>query len=396
MVETASRASRDETSEARIRLDSISIRDFRNLERVDLQLPAEGVALIGDNGHGKTNLLEAIYYLQILRSIRDARDQDLTRFDTAGFHIAAKVHEPDKHEISVGFERSTRRKKVMIDGVQPKRLSDALGQLPSVMFSPRDLELVSGAPSERRRYLDLVLALTDRKYLHALQHYRANLARRNAALRNATRRGASDAEVSVWEPALAEHGSRLIEARARWVAASAPDFARLSEEIGEKGEAQIRYVSPFAESEARYDVLLAAFEEKRALDMRRGITHVGPHRDDLELTLDGRDLRLFGSAGQQRTAAIALRMLEAATLRDHAGAEPLLLLDDPFAELDIRRAARILLMLEKRGLGQTILVVPREADIPPGLMRLDRLHMHDGVVKPWLPRGVAKFSEAAS
>jgi DNA replication and repair protein RecF len=380
MVDTAPREERSEMSEPRIRLASIAIRDFRNLERVDLEFPEEGVALIGDNGHGKTNLLEAIYYLQILRSIRDARDQDLTRFDAAGFHIAARVYEPDQHEIGVGFERATKRKKVTFDGVQPRRLSDALGSLPSVMFSPRDLELVSGAPSERRRYLDLVLALTDRKYLHALQHYRANLARRNAALRNATRRGASDAEVSVWEPALAEHGSRLIETRARWVARSASDFTQIAESIGEKGRAQMRYVSPFAESEARYDVLLAAFAEKRALDMRRGITHVGPHRDDLELTLDGRDLRLFGSAGQQRTAAIALRMLEAATLRDHAGAEPVLLLDDPFAELDIHRAAKILLMLEKRGLGQTILAVPREADIPPGLMRLDRLKVRNGLV----------------
>ena len=142
--------SRNGTAAERIRLDTISIRDFRNLERVDLTLPAEGVAIIGDNGHGKTNLLEAIYYLQILRSIRDARDQDLTRFDTAGFHIAAKAHTPDQHEIGVGFERATKRKKVMIDGSQPKRLSDALGSLASVMFSPRDLELVSGAPSERR------------------------------------------------------------------------------------------------------------------------------------------------------------------------------------------------------------------------------------------------------
>ena len=380
MAETAADEPGTEMSEPRICLASIAIRDFRNLQRVDLEFPLDGVALIGDNGHGKTNLLEAIYYLQILRSIRDARDQDLTRFDAAGFHIAASVNCPDPHDIGVGFERATKRKKIMLDGAQPRRLSDALGSLPSVMFSPRDLELVSGAPSERRRYLDLVLALTDRKYLHALQHYRANLARRNAALRNASKRGASDAEVSVWEPALAEHGSKLIEARAKWVASSAPDFTQVVELIGEKGRAEMRYLSPFAESEARYDVLLAAYEEKRPLDMRRGLTHVGPHRDDLELTLDGRDLRLFGSAGQQRTAAIALKMLEAATLRDHAGAEPVLLLDDPFAELDIRRAARILLMLEKRGLGQTILAVPREADIPPGLMRLDRLKVRDGVI----------------
>jgi len=374
-----------------IRLDRISIRDFRNIERVDLALPPNGAVIVGDNGHGKTNLLEAIYYLQIMRSIRDARDHDLTRFDAAGFHVSAHAYTPREHEISVGFDRNAKRKKVSIDGAEVRRLSDALGALPSVMFSPRDLELVSGPPAERRRYLDLVLALTDRKYLTALQHYRANLARRNAALRNATRRGSAENEqqIAVWEPALAEHGSVLIEARAKWVRDSAADFSDLVQRIGEKGNAQIRYVSPFADSEARHDVLLAAFEEKRALDLRRGITHVGPHRDDVELTLDGRDLRLFGSAGQQRSAAIALKLLEAATLREHAGAEPLLLLDDPFAELDIRRAARILLMLEERGLGQTILVVPREADIPPGLMRLDRLQIRDGVVTPWLSRGAA-------
>jgi DNA replication and repair protein RecF len=155
----------------------------------------------------------------------------------------------------------------------------------------------------------------------------------------------------------------------------------LCEAIGENARATMKYVSPFAESEARYDVLLAAFEEKRSLDMRRGLTHVGPHRDELELTLDGKDLRTFGSAGQQRTAAIALRLLEAATLQDHTGAEPVLLLDDPFAELDIRRAAKIVLLLEKRGLGQTILVVPRESDIPPGLMRLDRMTIREGTIR---------------
>lgn len=393
--EPAAEESHPDSIEARIRLDRISIRDFRNIERVDLELPPDGAVIVGDNGHGKTNLLEAIYYLHILRSIRDARDQDVTRFDVAGFHITAHAHTPAKHEISIGFDRNIRRKKVSIDGVEIRRLSDALGALPSVMFSPRDLELVSGPPTERRRYLDQVLALTNKKYLHALQHYRANLSRRNAALRNATRRGsaANDQQIAVWEPALAEHGTMLIEARAKWVSDSAAEFSAVAQKIGEKGDARMRYASPFADSEARYDVMLAAFEEKRPLDLRRGITHVGPHRDDLELTLDGKELRLFGSAGQQRSAAIGLRMLEAATLREHAGAEPLLLLDDPFAELDIRRAARVLLVLEERGLGQTILVVPREADIPPGLMRLDRLQIKDGSVTTWMPPAMQKSSE---
>ena len=385
-IEADSAQSETAPSEDRIRLNHISIRDFRNLERVDLDLPAEGAVIVGDNGHGKTNFLEAIYYLQILRSFRDARDQDLTRFDTTGFHIAAHAHTPGAHEIAVGFDRGTKRKKVSIDGGEARRLSDALGALPSVLFSPRDVELVSGSPAERRRYLDLVLALTDRRYLHALQHYRANLARRNAALRIAGRRSSvNEQEIAVWEPALAEHGSVLIETRARWVDAHAGDFTQLAERIGEQGRAEMHYSSPFADAEARHDVLLAAFDEKRALDMRRGLTHVGPHRDDLEITLDGRDLRMFGSAGQQRSAAIALRMLEAATLRERAGAEPLLLLDDPFAELDIHRAGKILVMLEERGLGQTILVVPREADIPAGLMRLDRLAIQNGALRPLLP-----------
>ena len=139
MAETAADEPGTEMPEPRICLASIAIRDFRNLQRVDLEFPLDGVALIGDNGHGKTNLLEAIYYLQILRSIRDARDQDLTRFDAAGFHIAASVNCPDPHDIGVGFERATKRKKVMLDGAQPRRLSDALASLPSVMISPRDI-----------------------------------------------------------------------------------------------------------------------------------------------------------------------------------------------------------------------------------------------------------------
>jgi DNA replication and repair protein RecF len=365
----------------RVWLERVSIRDFRNLERVDLYLPAAGVAVLGENGHGKTNLLESIFYLQTLRPEHAARDQDVTRFGAAGFHISAKFRTTAPHEISVGFEKSSKRKKVTLDGSSPRKLSEAFGALPSVMFSPRDLELVTGAPSERRRFLDLVLALTSTRYLNALQNYRANLIRRNAALRDAARRHADDTRVSVWEPALAEHGTVLIEERSAWVSEYMDEFTRLCATIGERGTAKMRYVSPFVDSEARYDVLLAAFAEKRGLDMKRGLTQVGPHRDELEITLEGHELRLFGSAGQQRTAAIALRMLEAATLRKHTGVEPLLLLDDPFAELDLRRASKILTLLKKGGLGQTILAVPRESDIPPGLMNLDRMLIRDGVLK---------------
>lgn len=346
-----------------------------------MEFPAEGLAVIGDNGQGKTNLLEAAYYLSLLRSVRGARDADVARFDAAGFFIVATVCAPDAHEISIGFERAGRRKRVRCDGAVIDRLSDALGTLPAVMFSPTDVDLVAGAPSARRRFFDIMLALSSRGYLHALQRYRAALERRNAALRDASRRGVHGATsaVDVWEPALAEHGAMLIRARRAWVQQVVARFAERCAAIGERGDIGLRYetsVNPNAESVEQ--ALAEAIAAKRPADLRHGLTHVGPHRDDLRLTLDGRELREFGSAGQQRTAAFALRTLEAETLRDARGAAPVFLLDDPFAELDAGRAARVLGLLRDVGLGQTVLAVPRDSDIPEELTTLPRCRVERG------------------
>ena len=360
-------------------LKRVSARDFRNFERLDLELPEPGLAVIGENGQGKTNLLEAIYYLQVLRSVRGARDQDLVRFGAKAFHVSASASSNGTHEMSVGFETSQKKKKVTIDGAVAGRLSDAFGSLPSVMFSPRDIQLVAGGPAERRRYLDLVLALSSRKYLTALQLYRAALSRRNASLRDAARTG-DDSSVTVWEPALSAHGSVLVAERAAWVSERAGEFARLSAAIGESGESKMSYHSPIAREANSREALEEAFARQRRHDIRRGVTHSGPHREDISLTLDGKDLRVFGSAGQQRTAAIALRMLESATLRAARGVAPVLLLDDPFAELDVRRSGRILGLLQSAGLGQTLLVVPRASDIPPELLGLERRGITGGVL----------------
>ncbi len=379
------------------RLDALSLRDFRNLEHVELAPPQDGFAVIGDNGQGKTNLLESIYYLQILRSARGARDQDLVRFGAAAFHIGATIDAGARREIGVGFERVGKRKRVRLDGAVPERLSDALGALPSVMFSPADVELIAGAPSARRRFLDIMLALTapnrHRGYLGSLQSYRAALARRNAALREATRAGSGSASsraaaaIAVWEPALAEHGAVLWSERRRWVESAAERFTELCHRIGEPTRVRIRYASALGDDDRPADALAAALGEKRQLDIRRGITHAGPHRDDLVITLDddagiARELRAFGSAGQQRSAAIALRVLEAATFTERTGRSPLLLLDDPFAELDVRRAARVLELLTRDRLGQTILAVPRESDIPSELTSLSLVRVSGGRISP--------------
>ena len=397
-------------------LSRLVARDFRNFEQLDVAVPAQGLVIVGDNGHGKTNLLEAVAYLSLLRSTRGARDVDMVRFGAPALHVRAELNQPAAaRTVSVGYERSTKKKKATLDGVEQTRLTSALGALPSVGFSPADVSLVAGSPSERRRYLDVALALSSRTYLTALQQFRAALVRRNTLLRKAqrdgnhTRNAALQDEISLWEPVLAEHGAMVTALRQIFVTGHTERFGQLATAIGETQPVTMRYTvssasasrvevdtgalasagTTDAESMTRVARTLAsqyaemfalAFAAQRGQEMRRGATLVGPHRDELALLIGGRELRTFGSAGQQRSAAIALRLLELATLREAIGGTPLLLLDDPFAELDLGRAGRVLGLLEASGVDQVLLAVPRIEDIPAAFTRLERRTMRDGVL----------------
>jgi DNA replication and repair protein RecF len=372
------------TAPSPARLRRLTARDFRNLADVSLEVPDAGVALVGDNGHGKTNLLEAVYYLHIFRSLRGARDVELVRFGAAGFHVAAVAEGTRWNRIGAGFEREpgTGRRRIVLDGVPCERVADALGALPSVAFSPSDVILVAGGPAARRRWLDVTLASTSPRYLAALRDYRLALAQRNAALRSRSR----SSPASVWDGALASSGAVLTIARAAFLAWARPRARDHGVALGERGSIELRHrtgealVAGATEEQAReaITVALAAGHDR---DVERGMTHHGPHRDDVDLRLDGVSLRRFGSAGQQRTAAIALRMLECHWHREQGGRDPLLLLDDPVAELDRSRAARVLELLTSQASNQVLLAVPREDDIPPALVSLSRRRMRDGTVE---------------
>lgn len=366
------------------RLRTLTVRDFRNIAQAHLLFPSDGVALVGENGQGKTNAVEAIAYFRLLRSLRGARDRDLIRFGAPAFHLSAEFENLPAIRASVGVDRAG-RKKVTLDGAEPEKLSDCLDALPSVSFSPRDVDLIAGAPAERRRYLDITLALTSPSYLNALRKYRAALVRRNAALRDAAKRSqakSSLAAVAAWEPALAEQGAVLVRQRRVWAAAHAGSFASLCQAIGESQSAALAYEGAVADADDPRAQLLAQLERQREHDCRRGLTQAGPHRDDLVLRLGEHDLRQVGSAGQQRTAAIVLRMLESATHREATGVIPALLLDDPFAELDRRRTSRILGLLEEQGVGQCVLCVPREDEIPAQFTKLARWSVREGAFTP--------------
>ncbi|HEY7877189.1 MAG TPA: DNA replication and repair protein RecF [Gemmatimonadaceae bacterium] len=371
---------------SRARLVRVEVRDFRNLHRVDVAPPVEGMILVGENGQGKTNFLEAIHYLQLLRSFRGARDTELVNFEARAFYLAADLADARARTVSAGFERSSKRKRVLVDGGETDRLTDALGAFPAVLFSPRDGGIVAGAAAARRRLLDVMLALSARPYLVALQRYRTALAQRGAAMRQPGPAARVEQSVAVWETPLAESGAVLWLARRAWVDAHRARYAELCRGIGERGTAAMRYVSSVAagaaDPGALRDALRDALARHRAADIRRGLTHAGPHRDDLALSLDGRELRTYGSAGQQRTAAIALRLLEADTRRAAAGSEPIILLDDPFAELDAGRSLRILELLSAERSGQIVLAVPRDGDIPLGLTQLARHRVTAGAITP--------------
>lgn len=366
------------------RLQRLVIRDFRNLADVTLVAPPGGLALVGDNGHGKTNLLEAVYYLHLFRSLRGARDVELVRFGATTFHIGAEAAGARRDRLSVGFEKETGRRRILLDGVPCPRVSDALGALPSVAFSPADVALVAGGPGGRRHWLDVTLASTSARYLGSLRDYRAALSQRNAALRARSR----SSPPAVWEPAMAEHGAALRLARAEFIDWARPRVTESGLSLGERGLVEVRYrcgdpLLPGATLDDAREAIAATLAAGRDRDLERGSTLQGPHRDDIEIRLDGVSLRRYGSAGQQRTAAIALRLLECAWYRERGGTEPVLLLDDPVAELDRGRAARVLAAITAREGGQVLLAVPRADDIPAALTALPRFRVRDGTISPW-------------
>jgi DNA replication and repair protein RecF len=352
----------------------IRLRQYRNFAGLELRLPPAGAAIVGDNGSGKTNLLEAVHYLEIFRSFRGAADEQLVRFGAEAVHVRGVFEDRASGrslEITAAYEPRTRRKRVTVDGVETERLGDAIGRLGTVIFSPSDVDIVAGAPGERRRFLDIVLSLNVRGYLDALQRYRQVLRQRNAMLRD----GCSGAALTAWDDGLIEHGAAIVAARAEWVRSHAARFAEVYAAIGGGASARLDYDSDVTleGGSGRSDIaeaFAARLERVARREQDRGVTLAGPHRDDLALRMASGssdvDLRQFGSGGQVRTGAIALRMIEAETVREARGFQPLLLLDDVFAELDPGRSRRILELFRDDRHGQVILTAPKESDVLPG------------------------------
>jgi DNA replication and repair protein RecF len=316
--------------------------NFRSYADLDLRFARSSVIFLGDNAQGKTNLLEAIALLATGISPFAAREAELIRWDADQAIIRSVVdRELGATAVDLLF-RSGGRRAIRVNGVYQRRAADLLGTVMTVCFSVEDLQLVKGAPALRRRYLDGIAAQLGPTYYQATQHYQRVLLQRNNALRAIAEGGMTDLEI--WDVQLVRYGAEIWRRRRELVAAlagRAQDWhAQLSS--GHE-ELSMRLVPGLEGSEPDW---AGAFSEQlregRAREVARGQTLVGPHRDDLELAINGREAKAFASQGQQRTVVLALKLAELDVFRAESGESPLLLLDDVLAELDIRRQNALL------------------------------------------------------
>ena len=324
-----------------MRIEELKLKNFRNYADLALR-PGPGVNLFfGRNGSGKTNLLEAVHYCSLGRSHRISNDVNAVR-NGEPFAISTVTvrNNLGLREISVRFyPDEVQKKSVFADRKKLQKFSDMMGCLRCVIFSPEDLGLIREGPSVRRRYLDMMISQINRGYFIALQQYRAGLDQRNAVIRQLRQHPASDVSVlAAFEQAMAGPAEVILRERRSVVAllsaAARETYRRIS---GTEEDFGIVYRSLLKEEDNIGEKLSRLFLENRENDIRAGFTSVGPHRDDLSLTLNGNQMKQFASQGQVRTAALSMKLAQLKILRDLSGEDPVLLLDDVMSELDSGR-----------------------------------------------------------
>lgn len=324
-------------------IEELKLKNFRNYRELTL-CPHPGVNLFfGRNGSGKTNLLEAVHYCSLGRSHRISSDANVVKNGEAFASSSVSVQNAlGKREITVRFHPDEALKKsILIDRKKIAKFSDMMGCLRCVIFSPEDLGLIKEGPSLRRRYLDMMISQINRGYFIALQQYKTGMDQRNAVIRNIRMNGSGDATVlTAFEEAMAAPAEVIVRERRKIVSLLSESAQDTYRRISDTDETfRVSYHSSVKEETEIGETLCRLFRENREDDIRMGFTSVGPHRDDLSLTLNKNQMKQFASQGQIRTAALSMKLSQMQILRDLSGEEPVLLLDDVMSELDRKRRA---------------------------------------------------------
>ena len=349
-------------------VSSAELTNFRNYVSLSVELDPGFNVVAGPNAQGKTNFLEALYLLSTTRLLRGQRDAEAVLDGYSQASVTAEL-KGGRTQVGIVLEAGV-RKRASLNGLKLPRASDLIGRLPCVCISSLDLAIVRDEPSDRRLFLDLELSALFPAYLRHLAIYKRALEQRNALLRE-SRESMLQAELfETWEEQIASAGSALRQARVSYVSDLSPLASERHGWMGEGEQLSLIYV-PKDESWSADD-LRAALERSRSQDVARGGTGVGPHRDDLSIQVSGREARLYGSQGQQRTSVIALKLATLEIGREKWGYSPLLLLDDILSDLDERRRALLVEIVLKTA-GQTVLTCTEAAAAGPGILERSRV-----------------------
>ncbi|MBK7316724.1 DNA replication/repair protein RecF [Candidatus Villigracilis affinis] len=358
-------------------LKHLSLTNFRSLTRLDAELPRRAIVLVGSNAQGKTSVLEAIYFLAAFTSFQTHVDRQIVNFHEAKNPLAVTRLVADyqrgksKHHLEArlileptGVNGQRLRKEILLDGVK-RHASDVIGHFNAVIFVPQMSQIIEGGPDERRRYLNLALAQTVPAYARVLSEYNQALTQRNALLKALSERNGSSDQLQVWDEALVKFGSQIILWRIQAVQEIERFASRIHHELTRGAEIlRLAYEPAYdplpkpngqlglkldtaidrssIELSEIQDGFLARLKQIRSEEIARGVTTIGPHRDDLRFVINKADVSDYGSRGQLRTTLLALKLAEVEWMKDRTGEWPVILLDEVMAELDISRRADLL------------------------------------------------------
>ncbi len=316
-----------------MKINSINLQNFRNYNILNISFDGETNIIYGDNAQGKTNILEAIYVSATTKSHRGNKDREMISFNEDEAHIKSIVEKNGTtYHIDMHLKKN-KSKGIAINGIPIKKASELFGIINIVVFSPEDLNIIKEGPGARRHFIDMELSQIDKIYLSDLSNYNRILVQRNKLLKDLYFSNDAIDTLDIWDMQLVNYGRRMIEARKRFIKS-------LNEIIGEihrnlsanKEQLLIKYEPNVCESEFETELI-----RNRERDLKTKMTNIGPHKDDISFYINGNDVRKFGSQGQQRTAALSLKLSEIELVKSIIHDSPILLLDDVLSELDSNR-----------------------------------------------------------
>jgi DNA replication and repair protein RecF len=329
-------------------LKRLCLDHYRSYDHIDLQIKNNVNVFLGSNAQGKTNLLESIYVLAMTKSHRTHQEKELIKWDYEQAAISGEIQKK-YGDCKLNVAITSKGKKVKINGLEQKKISTYVGALNVIIFSPEDLEIVKGSPNKRRRFLDMEIGQVNSTYLYDLTQYNKVLLQKNNFLKNSYLSSKnSESMLSIWNEQLAQYGLNIIKKRfqflkklQKWVSFIHGEITQNNESIDVTYHTFIDYDENKDDS-VLFEQYMVKLTEAKDQEIRRGLTLFGPHLDDILVTINNKDVRIFGSQGQQRTAALSLKLAEIDLIYEEIGDYPILLLDDVLSELDDNRQTQLI------------------------------------------------------